>query len=122
QDRRFASDEHRRPTQRWDARGDDREPWGRSPERYGQSAGTRSHGAGRYGDDRLHELRPARRDDAVSAGSFEERYRDHDDRSGRAWQDRSELERHPGQGYRGRDFEPERRGLSRGYEERMGYR
>ena len=93
QDRRFADDDHRRRTQR-------------------------------YGEDRLRELRPSRRDDAVSAGSFEERYRDHrdhDDRSGRYWADRSELERHASHGYRGRDFEPERRSLSRGYEERMGY-
>ena len=80
------------------------------------------HRAPRYGEDRLHELRPARRDDAVSAGSFEDRYRDHDDRSGRYWLDRAEPERHASHGsYRGRDFGPERRGLSRGYEERMGY-
>ena len=78
-------------------------------------------GSQRYGEDRLRELRPSRRDDAVSAGSFEDRYRDHDDRSGRYWLDRSELERPASHGYRGRDFEPERRGLSRGYEERMGY-
>jgi len=71
-----------------------------------------------FGDHRLQQLqgRP-------SPGSFEDRYHDprRDDRGaggdrGTYWADR------PGSdGYRGRDFEPERRGLSRGHEERVGY-
>jgi len=113
QDRRFADDDRSR--------------------RYGDR-GSRGHGAGgytyrgsasgRYGDERLHELQQGRRDDPTSAGSFEDRHRlGADERSaGRgSWLDRGgDLDR-PGHGsYRGRDFEPERRGLSRGYEERMG--
>lgn len=113
QDRRFLDDDRGR---RWTGRSED--PWGRQGDRYG----FRGHGAGRYGDERLHELQQRRRDDPTSAGSFEDRrHLGADDRSaGRGyWQDRGELDRHGG--YRGRDFEPERRGLSRGHEERMGY-
>ena len=109
QDRRFADDERGR--------------------RYGDPPGSghtfRGHASGRYGDDRLHELQQGRRDDPMSAGSFEDSRRlGADERvAGHGyWQDRGgDGDRHGHGSYRGRDFEPERRGLSRGYDERMGY-
>jgi hypothetical protein len=97
---------------------------GRSTEHYGQ--GQSGYSAGRHGDDRSQQL-AGRNDMMPSAGSFEDRYRDDryrgdlgtDDRfTGRGrpsyWQERTgyDLDRHGGQG--GRDFEAERRGLSRG--------
>jgi len=112
QDRRFADDDRGR----------------RYSDRHGSSAGYAYRGrtSGRYGDDRLHELQQQRRrDDPMSAGSFEDsrRFGAADRSAGHGyWQDRGgDIDRHGHGSYRGRDFEPERRGLSRGYEERMGY-
>lgn len=112
QDRRFTDDDRSR----------------RYGDRYGAGSGGgytyRGHAGGRYGDERLHELQ-RRRDDPMSAGSFEDNRRlGVDERSGGHgyWQDRgADVDRQARGSYRGRDFEPERRGLSRGYEERMGY-
>jgi hypothetical protein len=91
-----------------------------------------SYGSGRRGQDRWPrgadggEPRP-------SPGSFEDRYRDlgvedrdgldvrdRGQRWGGYWQDRA-GEIGGRDAYRGRDFEPERRGLLRHHEERMGY-
>jgi hypothetical protein len=98
-------------------------------ERWGQ--GQSGYGAGRYGDDRLRQL--GRHESGPSAGSFEERTRESgmavDDRwTGRGrsgyGQERTGYEERYGHGsYRGRDFEPERHGLSRPHrdDERLGY-
>ena len=103
---------------------------GRDDDRRGSDQGYRSRGAGRYGDDRLHQLRGRPEEPLPSAGSFEDRYREigADDRGyasrGGYWQDRSgsEFERFPRHdGRAGHDFESERRDLRRGRDERMGY-
>jgi osmotically-inducible protein OsmY len=132
-DRSYRDDERRageREPRRWETgRGggdlyhEDRDH-GRSTERHGQ--GQSGYSAGRHGDDRSQQL-VGRNDMMPSAGSFEDRYRDDryrgdlgtDDRfTGRgrpgSWQERTgyDLDRYGGQG--GRDFEAERRGLSRG--------
>jgi hypothetical protein len=100
-----------RPGERSD-RGDRAFDSAERPERWGQ--GQSGYGAGRYGEERLQQL--GRHESGPSAGSFEERSRD----PGMGGYE----ERHGHGGYRGRDFEPERRGLSRGphgYDERLGY-
>ena len=129
---RYADDERA-----WRDRGFGGEEWrpsAREPRRWDPGQGERGHGYGdRYGDQRLQQLQDRfGRDDAMpSPGSFEDRYRDMgrdlgiDDRGagrdrGTYWADRSGSDA-ARDGYRGRDFEPERRGLSRGHEERMGY-
>jgi hypothetical protein len=113
QDRRFTDDGSGR-------RYGDRYGYGHGPGGYTY----RGSASGRYGDERLHELQQHRREDPTSAGSFEDRRRfGADERpAGRgSWLDRGGDLRPGHSSYRGRDFEPERRGLSRGYEERMGY-
>ncbi len=86
--------------------------------------------AGRYGEERLRELqRGPRRDERSdwrpSAGSFEDRYRELGPDAGiGSWPDHtgSDPWRYASQSvYRGRDFEPERRGLSGGSDPRTGY-
>lgn len=92
-----------------------------------RGASDRGPGAGDYGQQRLRELqRGRRRDDRPSPGSFEDRYRElgpdagigsWPDRTGRdSWRSAS------GNGYRGRDFEPERHQLSESREQRTGCR
>jgi len=144
-DRSFRDDERHareREPRRWDpgrgggdADDEDRDLPSRSTERYGQ--GQSGYSAGRHGDDRSQQL-TGRNDLMPSAGSFEDRYRDDryhdlgtDDRfTGRGrsgyWQDRTSYDLDRNAGYGGRDFEAERRGLSRGRyghgeDERMGY-
>jgi osmotically-inducible protein OsmY len=88
----------------------------------------------RHGDRRGDALRSYRDERRPSAGSFEDRNYDLgvDDRFIRRsgyWEDRPGYDRDrqaPHGSYRGRDFEPERRGLSRSglygrYDERLGY-
>lgn len=82
------------------------------------------HRAGRYGEERLRELQATPRRDgwSPSAGSFEERRREIDADAG-YWADRSGPDPACYDGrasYRGRDFEPERRGLSRGSAQHVG--
>ena len=102
---------------------------GRSTEPYGQ--GQSGYSAGRHGGDRAQQLQ-GRNDMMPSPGSFEDRHRDlgTDDRftgRGRAgyWQDRTgydAADRYGG--YRGRDFDAERRSLEpgrRSHDERLGY-
>lgn len=97
---------------------------GRAGERWGAS--DRGAEASRHGEDRLRELQGgARRDDRPSAGSFEDRYRElGSDASIGAWRDPAGSDRWRSasrSGYRGRDFEPERHGLSGSYGKRTGY-
>lgn len=148
-DRSYRDDEHgagQRESRRWETgRGgsevyrEDRDR-GRSTERHGQ--GQSGYSAGRHGDDRSQQM-AGRSEMMPSPGSFEDRYRDDryrgdlgtDDRfTGRGrpsyWQERTgyDLDRYGGQGGQGgRDFESERRGLSRGgqgggqgHDERLG--
>jgi hypothetical protein len=120
-----------RDARRWDSDQEDaprRAGSGWSAEPAGERRGASYRGceAGRYGEDRLRELQlGARRDDRPSAGSFEDRYRElgHDAGIG-TWTDHtgSDPWRNASHsGYRGRDFEPERHGLSGSYERRTGY-
>ncbi|HEX8114131.1 MAG TPA: BON domain-containing protein [Kofleriaceae bacterium] len=118
-----------RDARRWDSD----EPY-RSAERAGDRPG-----AGRYGEERLRELqRGPRRDERSqwgggdpdwrpSAGSFEDRYRELGADAGiGSWPDHtgSDPWRYASQSqsaYRGRDFEPERHGLSGGHDPRTGH-
>lgn len=118
--RRWESDEDRDVPERSRARW--AEPVSDRP-----GAGDRGPGAGRHGEERLRELqRGRRRDDRLpSAGSFEDRYRELGPDAGiGSWPEEhtgADRWRHTSHGaYRGRDFEPERRGLSGGREPRMG--
>lgn len=131
-----------REPRRWDAHGDlrddeHRDPASRWGERYGQHfggdryggdrAGGDRYGGDRYGDARWQPLRTRSGRDEVmpSPGSFEDRYREPGDEHitgrGSYWSDRAGGELATREGYRGRDFGPERRGLARDPEERVGY-
>jgi hypothetical protein len=136
-----AEDERRRPGRRaeWGERGedprDDRSWRGRGM----RDDRDRGRGAWRHGDERGRPQRwpdhgrDRERDAAVAAGSFEDRYRGEDRSRGSYWLDRRDLgsdlgrDLGPAEGYRGRDFGPERQELSRGHdrgrgdEERTGY-
>lgn len=95
------------------------------PDRRG--AGHRDPGAGRYGEQRLRELqRGPRRDDRPSPGSFEDRHRELGPDAGiGSWSDptgRDAWRHASGDGYCGRDFEPERHELSGIHESSTGYR
>jgi hypothetical protein len=87
----------------------------------------RDPGAGRHGEQRLRELqRGPGRDDPPSPGSFEDRGRELGRDAGiGSWPDHTGRDswRHAsGNGYRGRDLEPERRELSAVHEPRTGDR
>jgi hypothetical protein len=119
--RRWESDEDREVPGYAPARSSER-AFERYGERHGQDA--RGPGADRYGEDRLRELQrgPRRDDRRPSAGSFEDRYRELGPDAGiGAWPDPTGGDpwRYASV-YRGRDFEPERRGLSGIHDQRMG--
>jgi hypothetical protein len=111
-----------RDARRWESDEDPPIPAREGAYRVRRGASERDPG-GRYGDERLRELRGPTRDDRPSAGSFEDRYRELGPDAGiGAWPDPTAGDpwrRASHSGYRGRDFEPERRGLAG--RERMGY-
>lgn len=139
---RFAGDDRGEPgayggeprDARWWESDEDREVSDRSPgsgwsERAAdrRSASDRDRGPGGYGEQRLRELqRGPRRGDWPSPGSFEDRYRELGPDAGiGSWPDhtgRDSWHYASGPGYRGRDFERERRQLSGIREQRTGYR
>jgi osmotically-inducible protein OsmY len=125
--RRRESDEDGDAFERSPARSSERS-YERALDRYGDrhGQGVRDPRAGRYGEERLRELQRGPRDDRPpSAGSFEDRYRELGPDAGiGSWPDHTGDDRWhytSHSGYRGRDFEPERHGLSGIYEQRMGY-
>lgn len=115
----------------WDSDEDpgrsDAPPYERHAERASDRAGTSDGtGNGRYGEARLRELELGpRRDRRPSAGSFEDRDQEPGTEAGiGVWPDHtgSDPWRYASQSaYRGRDFEPERHGLSAVYGQRTGY-
>jgi hypothetical protein len=112
-----------RDARRWESDEDPATPARPGAYRVHRGASERDPG-GRYGEERLRALRGPSRDDRPSAGSFEDRYRELGPDAGiGAWPDPTggdPWRRTSHSGYRGRDFEPERRGLAGG-RERMGY-
>jgi hypothetical protein len=99
----------------------------RASDRSGASDGTGAgRYAGQYGESRLRELpRGPRCDGRPSAGSVEDRHHELGTEAGiGAWPDHtgSDPWRYASQSaHRGRDFEPERHGLSAVYGQRTGY-
>jgi hypothetical protein len=105
-----------RDARRWEP-DEDRDVFWRSPG---------SGWSGGYGEQRLRELQRGPRRDPPSPGSFEDRYRELGPDAGiGSWPDhtgRDAWHYASGNGYRGRDFEPERHELSGFHEPRTGYR